>query len=70
MTVTELRKALKSKGNVVVLLDLVADEAPVEVRAVKSTLAAALKGLAGSSAVAARNDDGNIVVDASASLDG
>ena len=70
MTVTELRKALKSKGNVVVRLDLVADEAPVEVRAVKSTLAAALKGLAGSSTVAARNEDGNIVVDASASLDG
>jgi len=70
MTVTELRKALKSKGNVVIRLAMVADEAPVEVRAVKSTLAAALKGLAGSSDVAARVDDGNVVVDALASIDG
>ena len=65
MTVSELRKALKAKGNVAVRLTLVPGEAPVELRVVKSTLTCALKGQAGLAATFASLEDGTVVLDAS-----
>jgi len=63
MTVSELRKALKVKGNVVVRLSLVAGENPVELRVVKSTLTSALKGQAGLAATFAALEESTVVLD-------